>query len=396
MLPQSCDVLIVGAGPAGMALSITLAQSGIRPVVVERAATQQTTSRAAVIHSHTLEVLEHLGVADRMLIEGKRLGKFAFRDRDRLLGMIRFDDLPSKHRCLLMLPQDRTEAIMLDRLTELGVEIVRGVTFAGMKDEGGRVAAVLDTASGRRTLSARFLVGADGMHSAVRAACSIPFDGAQYEESFVLADVTFDTSTHRDEVSLFFSPDGLVVVAPLQDERYRIVATVDESPEKPDARFMQALLDARGPTSPGLGRIREVVWSSRFRLHHRLARHYRRGRVFILGDAAHVHSPAGGQGMNTGLVDAFTLGRLLAEVLLGRADEASLARYERLRRPAAARVLALAGRLTRAATLRSRRARTIRNLVLSVLARLPGFRRRLAMNLSGLARRSATYAETYR
>ena len=135
--------------------------------------------------------------------------------------------------------------------------------------------------------------------------------------------------------------------------------------------------------------MREVGWSSRFHLHHRLARNYRKGRVFLAGDAAHAHSPAGGQGMNTGLVDAHTLGRLMAGVILGQAPDAQLDRYEALRRPAAARVLDLAGRLTEAATLKAAWKRRLRNLALRGLSRFAGFRRRLALNLSGIARRSA-------
>lgn len=386
---QSTDVLIVGAGPVGMAVAVTLAQSGVRTLIVERAAQQETTSRAAVIHAHTLEVLERLGVTERLVAEGLKIENFAFRDRDRRLGLIGFDDLPSTHRYLLMLPQDRTEAILRDRLSDLGVEIARASIFRRFSDTADGIVAEIETPAGMMQVEARYLVGADGMHSEVRKACGIPFDGAQYEGSFILADVTLDGPGACDEVALFFSPEGLVVLAPLPGGRYRVVATVDQAPEKPDVALVQRLLDARGPGARRLGRVRDVTWSSRFHLHHRLARHYRKGRVFIAGDAAHAHSPAGGQGMNTGLVDAVTLGTLMAAVLGGRADERTLDRYEALRRPAAAKVLDLAGRLTAAATLGAPWKRRLRNLALSAAARLPAFRRRLALNLSGIARRSA-------
>ncbi len=391
MLPDSTDVLIVGAGPVGLALAVTLAQSGVRPLVVERSETSQTTSRAAVVHAHTLEVLDGIGVAGAMLAEGRKIDRFAIRDRDRLLSLVRFDALPSDHRYLLMLPQDRTEAILLDRLRRLGGEVARGVTFVGIAEAAdGRALATLAANGETVTVTARYVVGADGIHSAVRSACGIEFDGAQYEGSFVLADVELEGADDRDEVTLFFSPEGLVVVAPLPGGSFRIVATVDEAPERPDAGFIQALLDARGPVRTPLRNVDNVTWSSRFRLHHRLARRYRRGRVFIAGDAAHAHSPAGGQGMNTGLVDAYTLGRLLSDVLVAGAAEATLDRYETLRRPAAAKVLALAGRLTEAATLRSSWKRRARNLALRAAGHVPAFRTRLALNLSGVARRSAT------
>jgi 2-polyprenyl-6-methoxyphenol hydroxylase-like FAD-dependent oxidoreductase len=388
MQTENYDVLVIGAGPVGLAVAATLAQSGVRPLVIERAPVPQTTSRAAVIHAHTLEILEKIGVAHSMLAEGRKITKFAFRDHDRLLGVIRFDQLPTDHRYLLMLPQDRTEAILLDRLDALGVSVMRGATLKCFNEEADGVSATVEINGTARTIKARYLIGADGMHSVVRKTCGIAFEGAQYEGSFVLADITLAQANDRDEVTLFFSPEGLVVLAPLPGGRYRVVSTVDEAPEKPDAAFIQRLLDARGPGAGRLGQVRDVTWSSRFRLHHRLAKHYRKGRAFIAGDAAHAHSPAGGQGMNTGLVDAYSLGRLLADVVLGKADEASLEQYEALRRPAAEQVLSLAGRLTEAATVRAHWKRRLRNVLLSSLVLMPAFRSRLALNLSGIARRS--------
>jgi 2-polyprenyl-6-methoxyphenol hydroxylase-like FAD-dependent oxidoreductase len=239
--------------------------------------------------------------------------------------------------------------------------------------------------AGRRTIAARMVVGADGMHSVVREAAAIRFSGAVYAGSFILADVALDGHP-RDEVRLYFSPAGLVVVAPLPGGTFRIVATVADAPEQPGMADVQALLDARGPTQPP-ARVTALAWSSRFRLHHRLAERYRNGRFLLVGDAAHVHSPAGGQGMNTGLVDACVLGRILAAVISGRRDAAFLDEYERLRRPAAAAVLRLAGRLTTAATLTNRPQRAMRNLALSLAGRVPALRRRIAMDLSGLSRR---------
>ena len=187
------------------------------------------------------------------------------------------------------------------------------------------------------------------------------------------------------EVSLFFAPEGMVVVAPLPDGSFRIVAELHDAPEVPGRADIQALIDARGPTG-GTNRVEEVLWSSRFRLHHRLASAYRSGRLLLVGDAAHVHSPAGGQGMNTGIVDAVVLGGMLAEVVAGRQPDAWLDRYGAMRRPAAEKVLALAGRLTGMATTRGAPAQVLRNAMLALVGALPPVRRRVAMNLSGLAR----------
>lgn len=183
---------------------------------------------------------------------------------------------------------------------------------------------------------------------------------------------------------MFFSPAGPVVVAPLPDGSYRVVATLEDAPEVLTVDDIQKLLDTRGPTDPV--RVTDIGWASRFRVHHRLAETYRSGPFLLMGDAAHVHSPAGGQGMNTGLVDAIVLGEALARVIKDGEPETVLDEYALTRRPAAADVLALASRLTRVATVHSVPLRRVRNFVLRFLDHLPAFKRKLALGFSGLAR----------
>ena len=382
------DVLIVGAGPTGLALATQLVRSGITPLIVDKLAAGQNTSRAAVVHAHTLEVLEPLGVAERMTNAGLKLAQFTIRDRDRVLVRLRFNELPTPYAYVLMLPQDLTESILAEGLAAAGGAVHRGWTVEALVETPEGVQASVVSDAGRQTLHARYVVGADGMHSLVRESARIGFAGASYEQSFVLADVEMTWGPGRDEVMLFFSPAGLLVVAPLPSGAFRIVATLDDAPEHPAIADVQALVDARGPSRNG-GEVSTVRWSTRFRLHHRVADQYRRGRVLLMGDAAHVHSPAGGQGMNTGLVDACVLGRLLADVVTGRRDESDLDRYGALRRPAAKQVLQLAGRLTHIATMKNPAQRFVRNLVLNTINSIPMARRRLAMNLSGLSRRAA-------
>lgn len=385
---RNTEVLIVGAGPTGLALATMLMRSGVTPVIVDKLATGQNTSRAAVIHAHTLEVLEQLGVSERLANQGLKLAKFSIRDRDRVLVRLHFDTIPTPYNFLLMLPQDMTEKILAEGLAQARGAVRWGSTVESLIETPEGVQATIVSNEGKQTIHARYVIGADGMHSLVRQTAGIGFTGDTYEESFVLADVEMDWDHGRDEVMLFFSPAGLVVVAPLPNGRYRIVATLDDAPKEPGLADIQALLDARGPTR-GIAKVLCVHWSSRFRLHHRVADQYRRGRFLLMGDAAHVHSPAGGQGMNTGLIDACVLGRILGEVISKRKDESYLDKYEAMRRPAAQQVLQLAGRLTHMATMKSAPKRFMRNIVLRTIGLSPVFRRRLEMNLSGLSRRAA-------
>jgi 2-polyprenyl-6-methoxyphenol hydroxylase-like FAD-dependent oxidoreductase len=374
------DVLIVGAGPTGLTLAAALAARGLQATVIDRLAEGANTSRAAVVHSRTLEVLEPLGIAQRLVERGLQARRFTIRDRDRVLVPIAFDDLPTRYPYTLMVSQAVTEQVLLQRFVELGGRVLRPRELVGLTQDASSAVATLDDGS---RLRARYVVGADGMHSTVRERAGIAFSGGSYGESFVLADVRLSGGATSAEVTLYFSPAGMVVVAPLPGGVHRIVATVDDAPEHPGAGFVQALLDARGPQAERAV-VDEVLWGSRFRLHHRVADRYRAGRVLLAGDAAHVHSPAGGQGMNAGILDAMCLAGVLAKALAG--DGAALDRYGSERRPVAEQIVAFADRLTRLATVRPG-LRGLRNLLLSGLARLPHFRHQLAWRLSGLVYR---------
>jgi len=386
-LPATTDVVIVGAGPTGLSLACVLAAEGVSFVLVDQLAEGANTSRAAVVHARTLEVLEELKVTDRLRAEGHVVPRFTLRDRDQVLATIDFDQLRSRYPYTLMVPQNVTEAILLGRLRELGSDVHRPYAVNDLQQDANGVSVTV-AADGRQpqTVRARYLVGADGMHSRVREGAAIGFTGDRYEQSFMLADVRMSWPLRADEVMMFLSPDGLVVVAPLPGGRHRIVATLDDAPERPSTADVQRLLDTRGPVSKP-ARVQEIVWSSRFLVHHRLADRYRAGRILLAGDAAHVHSPAGGQGMNTGIQDAVALGRGLAAVVGGRAEETRLDEYERTRRPVAERVVGFTDRATRMATLRNAGSRAMRNATISVIGRIPPVRRWLATELAGLHNR---------
>jgi 2-polyprenyl-6-methoxyphenol hydroxylase-like FAD-dependent oxidoreductase len=381
-LPSKTDVLIAGAGPSGLALAAELRRRGIAAVTVDKIAEGANTSRAAVVHARTLEVLEPLGVVPQMLDQGLKVPIFRIKDRDRTLITIDFHQIPSAFAFTLMCPQNRTEAILLARLRALGGDVIRPAEVINVGLGAGGARVDIDAGGSTQTIAARWVIGCDGMHSRVREAAGIAFKGAAYEQGFVLADVHMDWPLVREEVSLFFSPDGLVVVAPLPEDRYRIVATVEDAPDRPSVPYVQALLDARGPKATPAS-IRDSVWSARFKVHHRVADSPRKGCVLLCGDAAHVHSPAGGQGMNTGIQDAVSLADALADVL-GGADEARLDAWAAERHKIAEGVVTLTDRMTRMATLRSPAGRALRNAAIGFAGHIPSLGRTLARNIAEL------------
>ncbi|MCT7657536.1 FAD-dependent oxidoreductase [Mycobacterium deserti] len=374
------DVLVVGAGPTGLTLAASLVAQGVTTTVVDRQAAGANTSRAAVVNARSLEVLEGLDVARRLVKEGVQAPRFTIRDRQRVLIPVDFSALPTEYAYSLMVPQSTTERLLLARLQELGGTVVRPKTLTAVSQDSSAATASFDDGT---VIRARYVVGADGVHSVVREQAGIGFEGGVYDESFVLADVRLTGDAPPDEVILFWAKAGLTVVAPLPADVYRIVAPVADAPQEPSAAFVQQILDDR--VGAGALTITEVLWGSRFRIHHRVADSYRSGRLLLAGDAAHVHSPAGGQGMNLGIQDAVVLGEALAAVLAG-APETLLDDYSAARRPIAREVVEMTDRLTKLATL-PRAARPIRNAAISLAGRVPAVRRALAWRLSGLQHR---------
>lgn len=379
------DILISGAGPSGLALAAELMRYGNSPLIIDRQPTGANTSRACVVHARTMEVLEPLGVTRDLLAQGGKVPIFRIRDRDRALITIDFSEIPSPYPFTLMIPQDKVEQCLLSHLEELGGSVVRPCELVRCKASETHIEAEVQTEGATRTIKAHWLVACDGMHSTVREQSGIAFTGAAYEQSFVLADARMDWPLSREEVTLFYAPTGLMVVAPLPSDRFRIVATMDDAPESPSADFMQSVLDMRGP-SKDPGRIRDVVWSSRFHIHHRVAQSPRKGRILLCGDAAHVHSPAGGQGMNTGIQDSVSLAQALTNTL-DDGNDARLDAWATDRHRIARDVVAMTDRMTRLATMKSATGQTLRNIAVAFAGHLPPVRSALAKNLAELGAR---------
>ena len=381
-LPTETDILIVGAGPTGLALAAELRRHGAAPLIVDREPMSANTSRACVVHARTMEVLEPLGATRDLLELGVKVPIFRIRDRDHALITIDFSEIPSAYPFTLMCPQDRVERCLEAHLETLGGAVIRPCEVVSIAEGNRHVDVQVRGGDGLHAIRAQWLIGCDGMHSIVRTQAGIPFEGAAYEQDFVLADLHMQWPLSREEVTLFYSPAGLMVVAPIPDNRYRIVATVDHAPEHPSADYMQHLLDERGPSAQPI-RVDDLVWSSRFHIHHRIAQSPRKGRVLLCGDSAHVHSPAGGQGMNTGIQDAVSLADTLTAVIRDD-DAARLDTWAQQRHRVALNVVALTDRMTKVATMKSSTAKAVRNMAVAFAGHIPPVRAAFARTLAEL------------
>ncbi|HZX06343.1 NAD(P)/FAD-dependent oxidoreductase [Kribbella sp.] len=377
---MNAEVVVVGAGPVGLAVAVGLRLHGHEVLVIDKQAEGANTSRACVIHPRTLEVLEQLGVTKRLIDLGLELQDFAIRSGDKQLIPVGFADLPTAYPFVAMIPQPVTEQVLLERLQELGGSVLRPYAATGLSQTADGVEVTLDSGD---VVQAKYAVAADGMHSTIRELAGLRMPGNTLELSLSLVDVRVAGGLPTDEVGLYFAADGMLVVAPLPDGSFRLVAEVHDAPEHPDLAFAQQLLADRGPrkTHP---KVTEVVWGSRFRIHERVADSYRTGRVLLAGDAAHTHSPAGGQGMNLGLRDAVALADAVSQALAG--DESGLDGYATNSRAEAVRVIALAHRLTRLANV-PRPIRPLRNAALRLAARSTKTQTAVAKQLAGFPER---------
>jgi 2-polyprenyl-6-methoxyphenol hydroxylase-like FAD-dependent oxidoreductase len=377
----TAQVLVVGAGPVGLFMAASLARLGVPLRIIDKATVASDKSKALVIWPRTLEQFEIQGAVEPFLAAGLRVADVHLMAQRKSLARASLRQLPGAHPFGLFLPQSDTERLLAAELARLGVTIERSIELRSFTNGGNHITAIVGHADGsEETIHTGWLVGCDGAHSAVRHGLGLAFEGDTLASNWVLADLMLDGPA-AEEVTISWTPDGVLALFPMGERRFRVIADVPESEGEVSLDEVQHLLEARGP---GGLTGRDPIWLSRFRINERKVADYRRGRSFVVGDAAHVHSPAGGQGMNTGLQDAANLAWKLALVCQGKAHERILDSYSPERSAVGELVLKNAGRMTRMALLHARWLQTLRNAVVSTVGRLPAFQRHLAGDLSEL------------
>jgi 2-polyprenyl-6-methoxyphenol hydroxylase-like FAD-dependent oxidoreductase len=370
-LTEKTEVLIVGAGPTGLVLALWLTRLGVRVRIIDKTSEPGTTSRALAVQARTLELYRQVGLADAVLSRGRKMTTINLWKRGKHVSHVVFGEMGtdlSPFPFALIYPQDEHERLLIDRLAEAGVQVERQTELVSFEETSAGVRARLTHADGGTdTCEAAYLAGCDGARSAVREALQIGFPGGTYNHLFYVADVDARGPVMNGELHGALDTTDFLIVFPLKDDRRaRLIGTV-----RTDAGHQHELSwdDVSQRVIEWMRiDVERVHWFSTYRVHHRVADRFRQGRTFLLGDAAHIHSPVGGQGMNTGIGDAVNLAWKIADVVQGRADASLLDSYQPERIAFARRLVASTDRAFTGVTSDGAIARRIRLNVIPAVA----------------------------
>jgi 2-polyprenyl-6-methoxyphenol hydroxylase-like FAD-dependent oxidoreductase len=345
---MTAPILVVGAGTTGLTMACELSRHGAAVRIVDKLASINPHCRATGLHARTLEIFYDLGIVEEILVQSNKVvGMSQYANGERFMHSSG-GELDSPYPFAVMLEQCKTEAVLEGLLHTFGVEVERRTELIAISELPERVAASIRGADGReKVVEAPWLIACDGAHSRVRHLNRIHFPGEEDTRQYLIADVLMQSALARDETHAYLGDDGMLFFFPLPDRRWLIAADLpahhDAAREQPTLQEVQAVVNQRGP---GAISINDPRWLSYFRINYRAASHYRHGRIFLAGDASHVHSPFGGQGMNTGIQDAYNLAWKLSLVYHDRAPLSLLDSYEQERRPVAEDVVKTTRTLT--------------------------------------------------
>ncbi|MDG3005528.1 FAD-dependent monooxygenase [Paludisphaera mucosa] len=389
-IDRHVEVLVAGAGPSGLSLACELRRRGVGCLLVDEAAgsSSERESPALTIHAATMEVFHRMGIAGRIRDEARVAhGVGLYRASSRIVD-VRLTLAPDETRFpfILVLPQSRTERILLERLELLGGGIEWETRLTSFKADLDGVTAELKSSSNRSSsVRAKWLIGCDGGRSVVRHGLGLTSAGDEYPERYLSADANVSWRLTPDEAAVVLTSEGPFVAIPLPEEgRWRLIDATGKSDVRAPEAILARLRELAGPISGLGGEVGEASWTSSFVIHRRVVDRYRAGRGFVVGDAAHLHSPAGGQGMNAGVQDAANLAWKLAMVIRREAPESLLESYDPERRPVGERVLRGTDRIMRMFAARNPPTRAARDAVLAALGRIEGVRRRISREVAEL------------
>ena len=364
-------MLIVGAGPTGLVLALWLTRFGVSIRIIDKLAASGTTSRALAVQGRTLEFYQQFGLAKAVVDRAHKVPALNLWVKARPAARISLENLGQGSTPFpfpLIFPQDEHEALLIERLNALGIEIERQVELADFEDRGSEIRATLRKAGTEDVGSYAFLAGCDGARSRVREVLGTGFPGGTYDHLFYVADVEAAGSPMNGELHVDLDDADFLAVFPLQQTgRARLIGSVRDDAAKDHEHL--AFSDVQGRAMQNLRiEVKNVHWFSTYRVHHRVAQQFRKGRAFLLGDAAHIHSPVGGQGMNTGIGDAVNLAWKLAAALAEPRSSSLLDSYEPERIAFARRLVATTDRAFTAVTSDSALARFVRTKAIPALA----------------------------
>lgn len=380
-------VLIVGAGPTGLTAAIQLQRYGIPFRIIDKNIKPVPTSNALGVQTRTIEVWNDLGILDRALELGNKIRGMQIYSKNKKIATVDLTAIKHAYPFLLGLPQRQTETIMIEDLHQKNISIELETEIVDVQENENSVVVTLKKKNGEsETVKADWLIACDGGRSFVREKLNIPFVGHELSQHFVLADAEITSDLPNNWVSIFTSGVGQFILIKFDDKYTRIIAEVSNVPELKEAKSLtyEQVLELAKTRCPIKLEIKKPIWTSGFWIHEKIIEKYRSNKVFFAGDAAHVHSPAGGQGMNTGIQDAYNLAWKLALVINNKAKPTILETYETERRPVALAVLKSTTMMTKMVSLHNRFLIALRNWILSIVLKSKAIQEKFVDTVSQL------------